>query len=84
MEERADVSFHADNGIHFARLLDGAVKVTRQSPVVDDHELVLGQSVESLCTLSAESWASVVAAVCKRGETSSTWTVALDSHNRSC
>lgn len=75
------MSFHADNGIFFTRLLDGAVKITREGNVFDDDGYVIGRVVvDHLCVLSAEAWASVVASVSAAGESSVTWTTALANH----
>lgn len=56
--------FHARDGWHFRRQLDGAVTITGGGQV----------------TLDPDTWASIAAAVSARGETSDTWRMARAFH----
>jgi hypothetical protein len=60
------MSFHANDGLTFERLDDGAVLVE-----LGDHQVVVEESV----------WASVVASVSQHGETHETWLAARQFHS---
>lgn len=66
------MSFHAGDGLYVERLDDGAVKVRLDPTEGFGHVVVV----------PADTWASVVAAVCARGENGGTWREARDFHNR--
>jgi hypothetical protein len=66
--------FHLQDGLHFERLQDGSVRVAK----TDGSQ---GGPVEWEMTVDAGSWASVVADICKQGETAETHKAALEFHN---
>ena len=65
--------FHARDGLYFERLADGSVKV-RLEPI--------GGGAPAEAIVPADTWASVIATVCARGETADTWNEARQYHNR--
>lgn len=66
------VWFHAGHGLYFSRLMDGSVTIRIES--------VGGLEVER--TVSPDTWASIMAAVCARGEDTDTWHEARQFHTR--
>lgn len=64
--------FHAKEGLYFERVGQDEVKV-----VVEDQ-----YKVKREITLTADTWASVVATVSLRGEDYETWREALAMHNK--
>lgn len=79
-------AFHANNGLFFKRNEDGSVWVEKRVPTVTfgaEGETHNGpMAVVEHWHLDADSWASAVASVCKRGEVGETFGEALDLHNR--
>lgn len=76
------MSFHSRDGLYFARLTDGTVRISCEVPVHDsmgnfaqDDRAVLW-SID----LPENEWASVVASVTRGGETSEVWTQARALH----
>ncbi len=75
--------FHVANHICFERLLDGGVRVFRReiSGVVNGFRQT--RPAETLVEMTASEWASVMAAVSRRGsETSALHQEALDFHDK--
>lgn len=78
--------FHARNGFYFRRMKDGSVRVTVAVTVrsrqftAGEWEDAVGDAVLHEIVLPENEWASVVAAVSERGETSATWQEARDYH----
>jgi hypothetical protein len=66
--------FHARDGFYFERTDDGGVRVR----VAEDAKVDSPTLRE--VTLDDSAWASVVAAVCARGETGPTWREARAFH----
>jgi hypothetical protein len=69
-----DKAFHLQNGLYFERQEDGGVLITKTTN--DAHNEVVSELV-----CDSASWASVVAAVSKRGEGRDTWDEAFALHN---
>jgi hypothetical protein len=65
--------FHAKDGWYFERIDTGSVRIKVEKP---------GYPTTATVELSADTWASVVAAVSARGDIAQAWQEALDLHNR--
>lgn len=74
------MAFHAQDGLHFERILNGGVRVFCRSPHIDSD----GQRPETMSVeLTASEWASVMTSVsCRGSETSRLHQEALDFHER--
>jgi len=59
--------FHTNRGLYFDRLEDGSVRVIKREH--DDQGRETGEELFAI-TLDANSWASVIASMSKRGEDS--------------
>lgn len=70
------MTFHVENGICFDRTANGGVRVFCRAALADD-------SQTTLVEMTASEWASVMAAVSRRGsETAALHQEALDFHNK--
>lgn len=69
--------FHAQGGWFWKRNEDGSVSFEKRAPARFEgtYQLVASGTIE------AGVWASIVATVSARGETSDTWREALEFHN---
>lgn len=77
------MAFHWQNGWYFERLDDGSVRIYHQDPV-SKRTAGEGEFAEydTCIDIHMDSWASIVASVCARGETGETWREALQFHNK--
>ncbi len=72
------MAFHWKDGWYFERLDDGSVRIRHEDPATKAE----GAYVENdVCIdIPIDSWASIVASVSAKGETSETWKEALHLH----
>jgi hypothetical protein len=71
---------HVRNGFYAERLPDGGVRLVKTSGPAPTAPPGATAQFEELFTPS--EWASLVAAVCARGEDGNTWRAALELHER--
>lgn len=86
MAENSDVigprgRYHSQGGWFFERADDGYVVITRRLPIHDDFRGDLDGWPVEYVKLDANTWASAVASVSKRGEDAETFRQAQELHN---
>ncbi len=77
------MAFHANRGLYFQRREDGSVWVEKRVPLVgpiDDHTASPLFAVVEHWAMTADEWASVIASMSARGETTATFQDARDFH----
>lgn len=78
--------FHSNNGLCFERLEDGGIEVTRRLwGWADPHSPDKKQAdvIDQRWRMTAAEWASVVASMSAKGETTETFNDALRFHDNS-